>query len=169
MKLISFVILILSVLSDFDPKLRLYEDCARTIYTDKNGIKQQNYVDASSVDDCKDRKILEYVDSYYENYDSYTEKYNDYYKVKRPGTHCCYYTYDGFGDENKNKNSENYPVVERKGGCTELTDAYYEHISDYLKVQKNIDEKYSFNYKLDCQSKFLNIGFLLLILLLNLY
>ena len=82
MKLISFVILILSVLSDFDPKLRLYEDCARTIYTDKNGIKQQNYVDASSVDDCKDRKILEYVDSYYENYDSYTEKYNDYYKVK---------------------------------------------------------------------------------------
>jgi hypothetical protein len=168
MKLISFVILILSVLSDFDPKTRLYEDCARTIFTDKDGAKQQNYVDASSVDDCKNRKILDYVDDYYNSYNSYTEKYNDYYKVKRPATHCCYYTYDGFGDTHKNKNSENYPVVERKGGCTELTDAYYEHISDYLKVQKNIDEKFSFNYKLDCHSKFLNIGFLLLILL-NLY
>lgn len=166
MKLISFVILILSVLSDFDTTSGLFEDCTRIIFTDKNNAKRQNYVDASSVDDCKNRKILEYPDSYYRNY-LYSRQYDDDYKYKRPKTHCCYYTYDGFGDEEKrNYNSDGYQVVERKGGCMELSDAYYEHISDYIKVQKNENEIYSFNFKLDCYSKFLNIGFLLLILLI---
>lgn len=167
MKLISFVILILSVLSDYDTTSGLFEDCARVAFTDKNNVKRQNYVDASSVDDCKNRKILEYPDDYYHTYDYSTKKFSDRYKYKRSGTHCCYYTYDGFGDdENRNYNSDGYRVVERKGGCMELSDAYYEHISDYLKVKKNQDEIYSFNYKLDCYSKFLNIGFLLLILLI---
>ena len=139
-----------------------WEDCGKTIFSyTKNSIKyyKQNYVNANSVDDCKDRQ-LEFERNYY-----YTKKDED--KIKSKYTHCCYYTYDGFEyDSEKNYNSDGKQVVERKGGCVALTDAEYNHIGEFIKYKQMDNEYYNYNLKLDCFSNYLKIGFFNLILLI---
>ena len=74
-----------------------YEDCEYSEFTYKlNGIeiKTNNSFVASSADNCKDRKILEYDKNYYRYQD-------DDYKIKTYKIHCCYYTYEGMEEDKK--------------------------------------------------------------------
>ena len=140
-----------------------YEDCTNSEIKYKlNGLEQEtnNTFVASSADDCKGRKILEYNVNYY-----YTQNDDD--KIKTYKTHCCYYTYEGMEDDTKkispNINS-NGDKVGYAGSCIELTDSQYDNIQNYINY---LQFRYDRNgAKIDCNSYYLHLGLLTLLLLI---
>jgi len=167
MKLILLIIFVSYIYSD-DPFVKddygryYFYDCGITVSSitqNNQKVYFQNYVNAKGVDDCNGKQ-LEYEEKYYKTKDN-----DD--KIKSIYTHCCYLTYDGFGQINKKAfDSDAKPTIEREGGCVALTDAQYNNIGEYIKyMQRAEEEYYNYNLKLDCFSNYLKIGLLNLILL----
>ena len=153
----AFVLLISAIFCEFN-------DCTRTEITispDGGTSFTQNVTySPSSVDDCKNRKVLEYDDKYY-NLINVKEENKILYKTYN--THCCYMTYDGINYKERTTNSKGNSV-EMNGICVELTDALYDNIGDYVKYSQTEGKNFMPNLKIDCNSFYLKLGLLSLIL-----
>lgn len=152
-----FVLLISTIFCEFN-------DCTRTEITiTPDGIP--SYTDnvtysPSSADDCKNRKVLEYKDHYY-LLSNVKEENKILYKTYN--THCCYVTYDGMNYQERTTNSKGNSV-EMNGRCEALTDAEYDNIADYVKYLQTEGKNFLPNLKIDCNSFYLKLGLLSLIL-----
>lgn len=153
----AFVLLISAIFCEFN-------DCTRTEITispDGGTSFAQNVTySPSSADDCKNRKVLEYDDRYYYISNIKEEDKIDY---KTYNTHCCYMTYDGINYHSRTTNSKG-KSVEINGYCTQLTDAEYDNIGEYIKYYQTAGKIFLPNLKIDCNSFYLKLGLLSLIL-----
>ncbi len=139
-----------------------YNDCKTTEISykeDGQEYKRNNTFVPSSADDCKNRKVLEYH-TYYDNK-------GEPIKIKTYKTRCCYYTYEGMEEDTKyrdyNLNSDGKEVG-YGSSCIELTDSQYDNIQNYINY---LQFRYDRNgAKIDCNSYYLHLGLLTLLLLI---
>ena len=125
---------------------------------------------ATKADDCKNRKTRPYIDYNGVYYDSQ----KDDERKETFHTHCCYLTYDDMDKYEYNvleskydKDTGDIKVTNKegiKGHCIALTDLQYNNIKEYITYQQIRNGEYK-NYKIDCNSYYLQIFILNLILL----
>ena len=171
-KYIALILLITNICAAEDPFV--FDPCSTEVFTykresDSEETKGTRIFEAKSANDCKDRKNGEYT------YDSYEYDFdNNKYKLKTKGTtktfytHCCYITYDRIKEFELGRDSKNEETG-IEGYCTGLTDSQYEHIKDYINYLtfKVDDDDYALNkVKIDCKSKYIQLGLLSLLLLI---
>ena len=191
MNIIKFIISLILVINVYTA----YEDCSfyESEYTIKNYYRDADgnyyykddrvtldYKDtkfptnltfiATKADDCKNRKTRPYIDYNGVYYDSQ----KDDERKETFHTHCCYITYDDMDKYEYNVLEEKYDKDTRstsvsnkegiKGQCVALTDLQYNNIKELLIYKQITDGKYK-NVKIDCNSYYLQIFILNLILL----
>lgn len=151
----KFIVLILLIAYIYTDPITYINQCENEEYT-KTGetFKRQRKFEAKSANDCKDRTILEYNDYYYSSGELAE------YKIKTFYTHCCYVTYDRIKDDKEYDDEGKAYSIE--GFCKRLTDSQYENIKDFILANEFNKERN--NMKIDCDSTFLKIGFLSLLL-----
>lgn len=163
-KYIALILLIENIFSADDPFN--YNTCQDEVYTykiDNVEFKGIRKFEAKSANDCKDRQIREYT---HDSYD-YDGKLKSKDTTKTFYTHCCYVTFDRIKEIETTHDSKNEEVG-IEGYCLRLTDYQYNNIKDYIKFTSFFsydDEAYN-NLKIDCNSNYVQLGLLSLLLLI---
>ena len=191
MNIVKFIISLILVINVYTA----YEDCSfyeseytiKNYFMDADGVRYvkddgytPDYKDtkfptnltfiATKADDCKNRKTRPYIDSRGVYYDSQKDDERE----ETFHTHCCYVTYDDMDKYEYNvleskydKDTGDIKVTNKegiKGRCIALTDLQYNNIKEYITYQQIRNGEYK-NYKIDCNSYYLQIFILNLILL----